>query len=143
MKSKIRSWSLGLATGLLLTNCAQLHSAKIGERRLPPENATPFDSKVNEIGFNMQEATEVVKMIGQGNTKVNEGADTLQTLWDLISFGPKTGNTVFDDKYADESGKVSRLKCSPEKTVGVVSYRETRKYPVLSGEIVKIEGLCK
>ena len=91
----------------------------------------------------MEEATRIAKAIGQGNASVNKGADTLQTLWDLISFGPKTGNTVFDDQYADLSGKVARLKCSPEKTVGVVSYRETRKYPVISGEIVKIEGLCK
>ena len=135
--------SLAVSAIVWASGCAHLHSAKIGERRLPPENATAFESKVNETGFNVQEATAIVKAVAGSKSGISKGADTVNKIYEWISFGPKTGNTVLDDKYADNSGKVAQMKCSPNRTVGVVTYRETMKYPVISGEIVKIEGLCK
>jgi len=143
---KLNSTKRSLFTAITLfglSGCAHLHTVKIGERRLAPANATPFDAKVSETGFNVKEATQAVKIIGNGNASVNRTSDTVNNLYSLVSFGPKTGNDVLNTEYADSIGSLSNSQCSPANTVGVVSVRETMKYPVISGEIVKIEGLCK
>ena len=125
------------------SGCANLHSVMIGERRLAPAGGQDFDVKVSEVGFNVKEATSVVQAIGGKNSGVGKASKTVNDLYDLISFGPITGNAVLDTKYADAIGEKSSSSCAPAKTIGVVSIRETMKYPVISGEIVKIEGLCK
>ncbi len=132
-----------LLSCFLISSCAQLHTVKIGERNNSNTDAHHFETKVNEMGINVQEATQIVKALGNGNKGVNKATKTIDDLWKMISYGPKTGNTVFDDKYADSISKSSLAACSANQTQGVVSVRESMKYPVLSGEIVKIEGICK
>lgn len=137
-KIKITALALCVSSG-----CANLHSVMIGERRLTPAGGQDFDVKVSEVGFNVKEATSVVQAIGGKNSGVGKASKTVNDLYDLVSFGPVTGNTVLDTKYADMIGEQSSNSCAPEKTIGVVSIRETMKYPVISGEIVKIWGQCK
>jgi hypothetical protein len=126
-----------------VSGCANLHSVMIGERRIAPAGGQDFDVKVSETGFNVKEASEVVQAIGGRNSGAGKAAKTVNNLYDLVSFGPVTGNPVMDTKYADSIGEQASNSCSPEKTIGVVSIRETMKYPVISGEIVKIGGQCK
>ncbi|MBU6154929.1 MAG: hypothetical protein KGP28_11550 [Bdellovibrionales bacterium] len=137
-KVKITALVLCVSSG-----CANLHSVMIGERRLPPSGGRDFDVKVSETGFNVKEATSVVQAIGGKNSGAGKAAKTVNELYDLVSFGPVTGNPVMDTKYADSIGEQASNSCAPEKTIGVVSIRETMKYPVISGEIVKIGGQCK
>jgi len=115
----------------------------IGERRLPPAGGQAFDTKVNETGFDVKEATDIAGAIGGKNSGLGKAGRTVNNLYSLVSFGPTTGNHVLNAEYADAIGEQSQNACAPEKTIGVVSVRETMKYPVLSGEIVKVEGLCK
>lgn len=138
-------FNLNIAVLALCTvpGCANLHSVMIGERRIAPAGGQDFEVKVSETGFNVKEASQVVQAIGGRNSGAGRAAKTVNHLYDLISFGPVTGNAVLDTQYADLIGEQASSSCAPEKTIGITSIRETMKYPVISGEIVKIEGLCK
>jgi hypothetical protein len=126
---------------VLLSSCAILHHAQIGEIENPPGyEARPFDIKVSETGVNVQEAADVGKIFLKNKQK--EEADKLAGLISLFQMGPRTGNGVYDRTYADEILKKIYEACPSGNVTGLMSIRETRKYPVISGEIVKITGYC-
>ena len=126
----------------MLPSCAQLYSVKVGERDLTSPGVG-FDVKVNELGFDVGQAARIAKAIGKNNSTVRQASNSLSSLWTLISSGPKTGNITFSDRYADTLAQASRAECAPNKTLSVISYRERNHYPVISGEIVRVTGVCK
>ena len=57
--------------------------------------------------------------------------------------GPRTGEPVWSsDTYADKVYLGLYEKCPSGQITGLTSIREINKYPVVSGEIVKITGFC-
>lgn len=97
---------------------------------------------VSETGVNLQEATNVAKLF----TRDQKTQGDMQKINDVISMfqmGPRTGNMVFDEKYADAVLKALETQCPSGRLSSVASIRETAKYPVVSGEIVKVVGYCK
>ena len=60
----------------------------------------------------------------------------------LFQMGPKTGNPVFNPAYSDNLILKLRTLCPSGRITGLTSIRETNKYPVISGEIVKLTGYC-
>ena len=96
---------------------------------------------MSETGIDLGEATK----IGQSLTRNKKAGEQMQAVNDIISLfqmGPRTGNLVYNDSYAE--GLLLRLyeTCPSGKITGLSSIRESRKYPVISGEIVKITGYC-
>jgi hypothetical protein len=125
------------------SGCANLHSVMIGERRMAPSSGKEFDVKISETGFNVGEAAGTVQAIAGHASKAGKASRTVNQFYRLVSFGPVTGNPVLNTRYADLIHEQASSSCAPERTIGIVSIRETMKYPVVSGEIVKIGGLCK
>jgi hypothetical protein len=60
----------------------------------------------------------------------------------LFQFGPKTGDVVFDDKYADVVAQMILDRCPSARVTGLVSLRESTKYYAVSGEYVTVRGFC-
>jgi hypothetical protein len=60
----------------------------------------------------------------------------------LFQMGPQTGNPVYSKDYARNLMQLIYEKCPSGKVTGLTSVRESRKYPVISGEIVKVTGFC-
>jgi len=129
------------ALALLLSACAQLHHVQIGEIESHPAYvAKPFDIKISETGVNVGEAKEIAKAFL--DEKGQERAEAIAGIIGLFQMGPRTGNPVYVKGYAKNLIQLIYEKCPSGRVTGLMSIRETRKYPVVSGEIVKVTGYC-
>ena len=99
----------------------------------------PFDIKVSETGVNLNEAAEIGKAVGKSHS--NE-IDQVRDIVALFQQGPHTGNPVYNEKYAQDIGEMIVRECPSGRISQLVSVREMRKYPAISGEIVKVTGRC-
>lgn len=127
---------------LAVPSCSVLHHyqvADIDSRAVL--KGKRFEVMVNEFGFNLDEAASVAKMFAR-NQKQQKNVQTVRNIISLFQMGPRTGNTVLRDDFADRLFGRIRDACPKGKIAGITSIRETAKYPVISGEIVKIVGYC-
>ena len=124
---------------VLCTSCVYLHHAQIGEidNRL---KGNFFDIKVSEMGINLDEAARIVSAVG--GKREGQIAGQAAFWIGLFQMGPRTGNTVFNDTYAENLLRSLHERCPSGKITGLNSIRETNKYPVISGEIIRITGYC-
>lgn len=128
-------------TILFLSSCAQLHHVQIGEIDNNPKFVQkPFDIKLSEVGVDIQEAGRITKALA-GKDSNNE-AKKIADIIALFQMGPRTGNPVYEKGYAKNLIQLIYEKCPSGRVTGLASIRETRKYPVVSGEIVKLTGYC-
>lgn len=122
--------------------CAFMHHTQIGDVDSDVVlKGKRFEILVSETGVNIKEAAE----IGKAMTRHKGTQDQIQQVQQIISMfqmGPRTGNMVFSEDYADGIVQHIRTKCPRGKISGLMSIRETNKYPVISGEIIKIVGYC-
>lgn len=124
-----------------LTGCAQLHHVQIGEITSNPQYVQqPFEVKISETGINLGDIKSIANAATQGRT--NQQANELADAIAMFQMGPRTGNPVYVKDYAKNLIQLLYEKCPSGNITGLVSIRETRKYPVISGEIVKITGYC-
>lgn len=127
---------------VFLNGCAMLWHVQVGEvdSRTPNHAAwVPFEVMVSETGVSVEEAGKVAKAIGgRGGQDANQVAQFIQ----MFQIGPRTGNPVYTERYAEKLIYLLHEKCPSGRVTGLVSVREMRKYPVISGEIVKVTGYC-
>lgn len=122
-----------------LSGCAALYHVQVGEVDSRSGPGTPFDIKVSETGV----STEDIKTIGKAtNTQAGKNASELADIVALFQIGHRTGNPVYDAKYAENLIREIHKVCPSGRVTGLMSVRESRNYPVISGEIVKIKGIC-
>ena len=123
----------------LLSSCATKHHVQLGDiERVPGKKLVPFTVLLSQTGVNIKEAASIVS----GVTRDNGRAQEIASIISLFQMGPRTGQMVFNEKYADAVPKLITAKCSSGKVTGLLMIRETNKYPVVSGEIIKITGFC-
>ena len=129
-----------LSLPMLLGSCAVLRHVQIGE----VDNRSKgqyFEVAVSEVGINTDEATEILKLTTR-NYRTNDVMDGVNAIIQLFQMGPTTGNMVFNESYADTILEKIAKKCPNGTITGLASIRESNKYPVVSGEIVKVTGYC-
>lgn len=133
-----------LCLGLMNSvGCAILHHTQVGDvdSALVKEGRR-FEILVSETGFNFKEAGEAGKLLTR-DAKTQSDIGNAQAILSLFQMGPRTGNQVFSPEYADKIFDLIRKECPSGRYSGLTSIRETAKYPVVSGEIVKITGYCQ
>lgn len=125
---------------LLLNACAYIHHVQVGE---VDSNIVlkgrKFEILVSESGINFREAAEIGKVL----SKDYQAIENAHLVLSLFQSGPRTGNHVFSEAYADKIFGLLKKECLSGRVSGLISIRETAKYPVVSGEIVKLIGYCK
>jgi hypothetical protein len=124
------------------SSCAVLHHAQYGDiDNRHQYKAVPFDLKVSETGVNLEEAGQIGQAVSQ-TEKTSDLIGDIAAIISLFQMGPHTGNGVFKENYAE--GLVNQVMdaCPSGHITGLSAIREMRKYPVISGEIVKIRGFC-
>lgn len=131
---------LQAACAFLFTGCAQLHHAQVGNIDDRTAN-TKFEILVSETGVNVEEIGSILKATSR-NPRNNDGGRIADAIA-LFQMGPRTGNPVYNKDYAEKLVYLIYEKCPSGKVTGLMSIRETRKYPVISGEIVKVTGYCQ
>ena len=132
----MRFW-LPLVLIMFLSSCAYVYQVQVGDiDDRESFESSPFEIKVSETGFNLEEAGEIAEALGSDSGK--EVGDLLG----MFQMGPRTGNPVYNERYAEDLLFLIKQKCPNGRVSGLTSVREQRRYPVISGEIVKVTGHC-
>jgi hypothetical protein len=76
-----------------------------------------------------------------GRERSQQSNDALRTL-EYFQMGPHTGAGVYSIAYLESLHKTLQDQCPNGSLTGITGIRETRKYPVISGEIIKIKAFC-
>ena len=122
---------------MFLPSCAYVYQVQVGDiddrESFEP---TPFVIRVSETGVSLEEVGDIAQALGSDSGK--EGAEFLK----MFQMGPTTGNPVYNERYAEDLLLLIKQKCPDGRVSGLTSIREQKKYPVISGEIVKITGNC-
>ena len=127
---------------IALSGCAVLHKVQLSDIDNREGYAlVPFEIKVSETGVDLQEAAEISRGLFR-NSQDAQHASEAAAFIGLFQMGPRTGNAIYSDSYAQKLVYAVHQQCPSGRITGVQSIRETRKYPVISGEIVKIAGYC-
>jgi hypothetical protein len=96
----------------------------------------PIDVKVSETGVSLDDAKMIAGALGS-----SAGQENLKILG-YFQMGPRTGNPVYVKNYTHSIATSVEDQCKSGRVTGLQSIRETRKYPVISGEIVRVTGYC-
>ena len=128
---------------IFFSSCAYVHHTQISDVVTPKGyQVVPFEILISETGFNLDEAGMAAGAMIR-DQQFAENLETLAFIVSLFQMGPRTGNPVWSgDQYADGTFYGLYEKCPSGNITGLQSIRETNKYPVVSGEIVKIRGYC-
>lgn len=120
--------------------CAILHHAQVGmiDNRAG-SSAVPIEIMVSEAGVNLDEAADIARATG---SRTGDDAAGLAKMIAFFQIGPRTGNPVYNERYAEKVLSLIHEQCPSGRVTGLMSVREMRKYPVISGEIIKITGFC-
>ena len=119
--------------------CAILHHVQVGEVDGREGSMVPFEVMVSETGVDIGEAGRIAKST---NTKAGNDANNIAEIIALFQMGPRTGHPIYNERYAEKLVYLIHEKCPSGQITGLTSIREMRKYPVISGEIVKVTGYC-
>lgn len=139
--SPLRALPLALIA-FTLPSCAVLHHAQLGDiDARHTRDSHPIDIKVSEMGFNMDEIRDLNETFNK-SAKGQKAIDDIITIISLFQQGPSTGNPVFTDAYAKNIIHSLFKECPSGRITGLTMMRETRKYPVISGEIIRVTGDC-
>jgi len=131
---------LGLST-LMFNGCAVLHHVQIGEiDNRPAAHVKAVEMKVSETGIDLNDASLMSKALLNKNAS-NSVNDALAIVG-LFQMGPRTGAPVYTIAYIKDLSKELKSQCMNGTLTGIEGIRETRKYPIISGEIVKVKALC-
>lgn len=132
------AFSIGI--GIFNGGCAALYHVQISDiDNRKDQVLTPFDVKVSEVGVDLGQAQSIAKAT---NSSAGDSANDVLKAIQYFQMGPRTGAPVYSEKYAERLLYEIHQKCPSGRFTGVTSIRESRKYPVISGEIIKITGYC-
>jgi hypothetical protein len=122
------------------TGCAILHHVQVGDIDNRAGTRTPIDIKASEMGVNIDDAAAVIGAVG-GKAATRDSGRIAEMIG-YFQMGPRTGNPVYTSDYARKIVDQVWEACPQGTITALQSIRETRSYPVISGEIVKIKGEC-
>jgi hypothetical protein len=125
---------------VLIASCARLDHVQIGEIDQTQGNLVKFTIQVSELGVDAAGIAEIARMSTKGNT--SREMRQIRDLLALINMGPRTGNPVYNDTYAQRVLNYIYAECPSGKVTGLTSIREAIGAGPVSGEIVRIDGYC-
>jgi hypothetical protein len=117
--------------------CVSLHRAQLDEIDAQQGRLRPFEIHVSETGVD----TKAVGALASAVTRSHKPSEVANVVA-LFQFGPKTGDVVFDDAYADVVAQAILDRCPSARVTGLMSVRESTKYYAVSGEYVTVRGFC-
>ncbi len=137
------SLRLVIGTYLLLTSgCAVLHKVQLTDVE-GNSNGRRISIKVSENTVNIREVADLVRRLGRASRSktIGSSGNALEN-YTAFQFGPRTGTPVFNEFYVRDLAERLQEKCKKGRLANIVSVRESREYPVIKGEIVRIDARC-
>jgi len=132
--------SIFLLAVIAMAGCARLDSVQIGSIDQTQGDLTPISVRFSETGFDAAAAAEIGRIASDGQTA--ENFEDLRTILALMNMGPRTGNPVYDDTYAEKLLAYLRNECRSGKITGIRAIREAKAAGPVSGEIVGVDAFC-
>lgn len=126
---------------LLLGACARLDHVQIGDIDQSKGKLTPISISVSETGVEMAVIAGVASELTSSSRR-GEQLQQIRNILALINMGPRTGNPVFNDRYASNILYSLHKQCASGKITGIRNIREAKTYGPISGEIVRIDADC-
>jgi hypothetical protein len=138
-----RSHLLAVLCLFLNSGCAMLFKVQLSDVESAPRGR-PVSVKVSETTVDFGDVAAIAKGLGRstgsrGMQGVGKAAEAYQT---LFQFGPKTGAPVYNEFYAREIPERLAAECKGGYLTNITSIRESRDYPVIKGQIVRIDAIC-
>ena len=132
--------SLTLALACSGVACARLHHYQVTDIDTSRGELEPFEFRVDETGFNLEEAAAVASLTAAKANREHVG--DAQAILALFQFGAKTGDPTFSEDWSDGLSKMVLEKCPSGQITGLTIMRESADYPVASGELITVRGYC-
>jgi hypothetical protein len=127
---------------ILLSSCAFVHRHYVGDINSHAVlNGTRFELLFSKNGIDASEGARYVSVFSTNN-KTSASADQWADIIALFQMGPRTGNPMFGSRMTRTIHKKLSTVCNNQPISGLTILRETNKYPVVSGEIIKVSGYC-
>ena len=120
-----------------LVGCATLHRAQLDEIDGQHAHLVPFEIHVSETGVSAKAIGQIAS-IAMKSSRPSQIASIVA----LFQFGPKTGEVVYDDTFADAVATDILERCPTARVTGLMSLRESTNYYAVSGEYVTVRGYC-
>ena len=129
---------------LSFTGCAALYRVQLSDINGKVEKSKAVSVKVSENTVNFGEIGRIMKGVGRSvgskaMTSAGKGFEYYET---LFQWGPRTGTPVFNEFYARDVAERLAAECKSGYLTNITSIREARNYPVVKGEIVRIDATC-
>ena len=124
----------------LTAGCARLDHVQIGSIDQSQGELVPVSVRLSETGFDATAAAEIGLIASRGKTA--ENFKQLRDILALINMGPRTGNPVFDDAYAQRLQEYLLVECPSGRLTGIRAIREAKTAGPVSGEIVGVDAYC-
>lgn len=140
-RSQLSQWILAVVCTITLSGCTVLHHVQVGQiDNRQPETLVPFTILMSETGVSTEEIGKIAKAT---NSYGGDNASAVADIVGMFQVGPRTGNPIYNPKYAEKLIYEIYQKCPSGRVTSLMSIREMKKYPVISGEIVKVTGYCR
>ncbi len=128
-------------SALLLGACARLDHVQIGDLDQTQGNLQPISVKVSQFGIELAAFAEVGRHTASSSAARSQ-SQQVRDLLALMNMGPRTGNPVYNETYAEKVLEDLYRQCPSGNITGIRSIREARAYTAVSGEIVRIDAFC-
>ncbi len=138
-----RSQLLAVLCLFLSSGCAVLYKVQLSDIENTPRGK-PVSVKVSEMTVDFGEASRLAKELGRSSGSKGMGSlgNAASNYEALFQFGPRTGAPVFNEFYAREVPERLAAECKAGYLTNVTSIRESRDYPVIKGQIVRVDATC-
>ncbi|MCP5325204.1 MAG: hypothetical protein H7A09_02615 [Oceanospirillaceae bacterium] len=133
-------WIVLLALVIGSSGCARLDRVQIGDIDQSRGELVEVEVQLSELGLNMAGIAETGRIATRG--KASQDFKELRDILALINMGPKTGNPVFDDTYAQRLQEYLLVKCPSGRLTSIRSVREAKGFGPVTGEIVGVKADC-
>lgn len=126
----------------LCTGCAVLHRTQLSD--IDSAAGKPISIKVSENTINFAEVGAIMKGVGgvAKSSALKKAGDAFALYTTLFQYGPRTGAPVYNELYARDIAERLVTQCPGGRLTNITSLRESREYPVVKGEIVRIDATC-
>lgn len=132
---------------IVLSSCAFMHRHQVhnvDSRILTPE-AKRFELLFSQTGIEIAEGAKWMGAIAKASSRESFARSSSQAgdIIAVMQMGPRTGNPIYDMSFIDTiTPKLQAVCPAGDEISGLTFLREMNKYPVVSGEIIKVSGYC-
>jgi hypothetical protein len=139
---------LVLFFNIILFQCAYPRHMLIGDMDNTTAKKKHFRIMVSERGYDFEQGLAIAQVgLLAANAESNAGnirnIEYVKLAIALSTMGPTTGRKLFNSAYTDQLADIIFQHCKSGNIVNLRSIRESlAQYPVVSGEVVRIEGDC-